>query len=232
MRRRGIKQQIGRLLAAEDFGPALEAIRAWPPRRAISPLFGFFCDLDETVKWHAVTAAGALVADLADTDPESARTVVRRFIWNLNDESGGIGWGCPEAMGESLARSAVLAREYWRISTSYIRPGGTYLEHTMLQRGAVWRLARGRPHLVAACGDLLLPYLRSDDAILRATAAWAAEALPAPRLRSALGALSGDDSELRLYDGLEFHRETVSALARKAIGAIDRAAAENAKTLV
>ena len=225
MNRRGLKQQIGRLLAAGDFKPALAAIRRCPPRRAISPLFGFFCDLDETVKWHAVTAAGTLVADLADTDLESARTVVRRFIWNLNDESGGIGWGCPEAMGESLARSGALASEYWCILTSYIQPGGNYLEHTMLQRGAVWgvgRLARSRPQLIASCGKLLLPYLKSNDTILRATALWAAEALPALELQSALPALTEDHSKVSLYDGLEFKNASISALAHRAIDAFSR----------
>ena len=78
MSSRRLKKKIGRLLAEEDFEGGLAAIRRMPPRQAVSPLFGFFCDLDETVKWHAVTAIGCLVADLARTDTESARVVIRR----------------------------------------------------------------------------------------------------------------------------------------------------------
>jgi hypothetical protein len=194
-----------------------------PPRQAISPLFGYFCDLDETVKWHAVTAAGALVADLAQSDTESARVVIRRFIWNLNDESGGIGWGCPEAMGESLARSEAMATEYGCVLTSYIQPMGNYLEHTMLQRGAVWgvgRLAHSRPDLMAEGGGLLLPYLTSDDTVLRATSVWAALPLRAPELRSVLEKLAEDHCPVRLYDGMRFNDERISDLAQKALNKI------------
>jgi len=52
---------------------------------------------------------GRVVSSLAEKDMESARVVMRRLMWNLNEESGGIGWGCPEAMGETMARSAPLA---------------------------------------------------------------------------------------------------------------------------
>jgi hypothetical protein len=221
---RRLKKEIGRLLADRDFEQSLAVIRKMPPRQAISPLFGYFCDLDETVKWHAVTAAGALVADLARTDIESARVVVRRFIWNLNDESGGIGWGCPEAMGESLARSKPLAAEYWCLQTSYIQPGGNYLEHPVLQRGAVWgvgRLAHRRPDLPAMCGRLLLPYLNSDDTILRATSVWAASRLPAPETKPILEKLKDDHSQVSLYDGMRFNTERISDLAQTALNALE-----------
>ena len=217
---RSLKKQIGLLLAGADFEEALAAIRRMPPRKAVSPLFGYFCDLNETVKWHAVTAVGALVAELADSDPESARIIIRRFIWNLNDESGGIGWGCPEAMGESLARSVALASEYGCILTSYIQPQGNFLEHPMLQRGAVWgvgRLAHSQPFLLGSCGGLLLPYLEADDAILRAISVWAAAALPAAETRPVLEMLTGDDTPACLYDGMRFSEYSISDLAQQAL---------------
>jgi len=219
---RNLKKQIGRLLAAENFADGLAAVRQMPPRQAISPLFGFFCDRSETVKWHAVTAAGALVADLAHSDPELARIVVRRFIWNLNDESGGIGWGCPEAMGESLARSAVMAAEYSCILTSYIDPRGNYLEHPMLQRGAVWgvgRLAQDRPEYLAGREGLLLPYLRAEDPLLRATAVWAVTPLAACGLQRVLTELTLDHAPVRLYDGMRFRQRHIADLARRALAA-------------
>ena len=212
------------MLAEEDFEEGLAAIRKMPPRQAVSPLFGFFCDLNETVKWHAVTAAGTLVADLAQTDTESARVVIRRFIWNLNDESGGIGWGCPEAMGESLARSAPMATEYWCVLTSYIQPQGNYLEHPMLQRGAVWgvgRLAHSQPELLAGCGRLLIPYLKAEDAIVRACAIWAALPIPTPELRPGLEKLTEDSSQVRLYDGMRFSDERITDLANRALNALE-----------
>lgn len=94
---------------------------------------------------------GAFVANLADEDIESARVIVRRLMWQLNDESGGIGWGAPEVMGEILARHEGLAGEYANILTSHIKEDGNSLEHEPLQRDALWgvaRLAQVRPDLV------------------------------------------------------------------------------------
>ena len=62
---------------------------------------------------------GQVVSNLADTDMESARVIMRRLIWNLNDESGGIGWGSPEAMGDIMACHERLAGEYHRLLVSY-----------------------------------------------------------------------------------------------------------------
>ena len=219
---RSLKKKIGRLLAQPDVETALAEIRRMPPRQAVSPLFGYFCNIDETVKWHAVTAVGMLVADLAADDTESARVVIRRLMWNLNDESGGIGWGCPEAMGESLARSDILASEYWCVLTSYIQPEGNYLEHPILQRGAVWgvgRLAHSQPDLLVDCGALLQPYLEANDPILRATALWAALPLPTLELRAVLSELTEDHSQAQIYDGMNFSTERISDLAQQTLNA-------------
>ena len=69
---------------------------------------------------------------------EKARIVLRRIMWNLNDESGGIGWGSPEAMGEILCQSPQLALEFKSILFSYLDPDGNYIEHEALQRGVLW----------------------------------------------------------------------------------------------
>jgi len=57
---------------------------------------------------------------------ESARVIMRRLMWSLNDESGGIGWGAPEAMGEIMARHEQLTKEYSAILGSYIREDGKF----------------------------------------------------------------------------------------------------------
>ena len=58
---------------------------------------------------------GEVVSKIAENDLEFARIIMRRPMLNLNDESGGIGWGAPEAMGEIMARSEKLAEEYHKI---------------------------------------------------------------------------------------------------------------------
>jgi hypothetical protein len=178
------------------------------------------CSLDETVKWRAVTAFGVLVSAMAETDLEAARIVMRRFIWNLNDESGGIGWGSPEAMGEIMSRHPRLAREYACVLVSYIRPDCNLLEHEMLQRGVIWavgRLAHAQADLVADAAPFLIPFMQSRDPIHRGLAAWAAGALCDPAARPFLGQLSRDKAELSIcLDGRLVHK-TVGELAVEAL---------------
>ena len=100
LRGRQIKKKLRQHLQNDPFDKELDEICRLPLKQTISPLFSFLCSTDEHVKWRAVTALGKVVSDLAASDLESARVVMRRFIWNLNDESGGIGWSSPEILGE------------------------------------------------------------------------------------------------------------------------------------
>jgi hypothetical protein len=220
---RRLKQHVGRLLEKEPFLPALDQLLQIPPRRVVSPLFSFLYHGRSIVRWRAVSAMGEVVSRQAETDPAAAQIVMRRLMWNLNDESGGIGWGSPEAMGDIMARSRPLARSYHHILISYIDPKGNYLEHEVLQQGALWgigRLCHALPETGAACGSLLLPFLGASDAPLRGLAAWAAIPLASTPLRPALETLAGDHGVLRLYEGMTLVEKTVGELARKALGNI------------
>ena len=197
---RQLKKETLELLSHKDFEKSLEKICQLPARKVVNPLFSFFYNSDELIRWRAVAAMGAVVSNLADHDMESARVIMRRLIWNLNDESGGIGWGSPEAMGEIMARHERLAGEYHKILISYIMPDGNYLEHEILQRGVLWgigRLAHARPHLVKNFADLLCPYMESPDPILRGLAAWAAKPICTKRTESFLSRLDDDNSKIK-----------------------------------
>lgn len=199
---RQLKKQVLEWLRHPDFETCVSRILGLPLRRVVNPLFSFLYSLDDSVKWRAVSAMGAVVSELAAAEIESARIVMRRFIWNLNDESGGIGWGSPEAMGETMARSRQLAEEFGCILVSYLRPDMNYLEHEALQRGVIWglgRLAHERPGLVDEAGRFLPPYLDSVDPVLRGMAVWTAGAFPLAFNRKRLEALAGDGCTFKLY---------------------------------
>ena len=136
------KRRISKLLESSDLEAVIRELRQLPASRVISPLIGTLCSANEIARWHAVSALGPIVSDLADLDMEAARVVMRRFMWSLNDESGGIGWGAPEAMGEIMANHDRLAEEYGHILVAYMREDGFYLELPQLQRGLMWGLAR------------------------------------------------------------------------------------------
>jgi hypothetical protein len=225
---RQLKKKMLQLLLAEDFKKkGLDEIRRLPPRKAVGPLFSYLCSLDELVKWRAVTAMGTVLSDLAASDLESARVVMRRFIWNLNDESGGIGWGCPESMADAMARNEKLAAEYGCILFSYIQPDRNYLEHEGLQRGVLWgvgRLAHNRPECMQTAAGFLLPYMRSEDPNLRGLSVWAVSPMLNVEAIHRLQQLAHDPAGLLLYRGGELAQYSVGQLAREALAQVEQPA--------
>ena len=212
---RALKATIRQLLAGEDFAKALDALRKLPGRQAVNPLFSFFYSGDERIRWRAITAMGVVVSRLADTSMESARVVMRRLMWNLNDESGGIGWGSPEAMGEITACHAGLAGEFANILISYIDPHGNFLEHEMLQRGSLWgvgRLAHARPEFAKPAAGFLPAFYRSPDPYLRGIAVWATSPILEDPLRPILADMLNDRAPLRIFRQMQMDRTTVAAL--------------------
>jgi hypothetical protein len=219
---RQLKKKILQFLQVDDFEQGLCQIRQLPRRRTVNPLFSFLCSTDARVKWRAVTAMGRVVSDLAAVDPESARVIMRRFIWQLNDESGGIGWGCPEAMAETMAQSESLAAEFGRILISYIQPAGNYLEHATLQQGVLWgvgRLAHTRPRFAKGAAGYLAAYMDSQDAALRGLAVWAAGPIAARETIPRFEQLAGDPAGLMLYRDGQLVQTSVGRLAKEALTA-------------
>ncbi len=214
------KKIVRALLTAEDFQGSLKALRQYPPRQSVNFLISFFYDRDALIRWRAIAAFGSVVAMLADENMESARVMMRRLMWNLNDESGGIGWGSPEAMGDAAARHAGLAKEFASILRSYLRPDENFLEHEMLQRGVLWgiaRLAEVRPELLPETDNYLLPFVTSDDPNHRGLAAWALGNLKSPLAGDALNDLVGDNNEILFFNGLALVPVTVGDLAKAAL---------------
>jgi hypothetical protein len=145
---------------------------------------------------------GTVVAKMADEDMESARVIMRRLMWNLNDESGGIGWGSPEAIAEILTCHDGLAKEYAHILISYAREDGNYLEHEVLQRGLIWgmgRLAQVRPHVLKEAIQYLFPYLESMDATVRGLAAWVMGLLAVEDALPQIRRLKNDENQIQIY---------------------------------
>jgi HEAT repeat protein len=200
---RAIKRRIYELLQSPDRASALNEI-----------------DRDQDVRWAAVKAMGTVVAKLADEDMESARVVMRRLMWNLNDESGGIGWGSPEAMGEILACHHGLAKEYAHILSSYTREDGNYLEHEVLQQGLIWgigRLAQVSPHIMQDAVQHLFPYLDSADATVRGLAAWVMGLLAVDDAVSKLRGLRSDERQIQIYTDRGLVNRRVMDLAQEAL---------------
>ncbi len=219
------KRRIGRLLQSPDLDAIIAELLELPPSVVINPLIGGLCSTNETARWHAIAALGPVVSQLADHDMEAARVVMRRFMWSLNDESGGIGWGAPEAMAEIMSCHDGLADEYAHMLVAYMREDGFYLELEQLQRGLMWglgRLARDKPDLLRSKDAIrhLLSYLDSIDSTVRGLAARTLGLLHAEDSTPLLEKLVDDPAPVRFYMDQCFPDETVGELAHKALANI------------
>lgn len=213
--------QVFNLLKASNWPKGLDTLCGFSPRQVVNPLFGLLYHGEPLVRWRAVSAMGAVVAHLAGEQVEAARIIMRRFMWNLNDESGGIGWGSPEAMGEIMARHAGLAREYSRMLVSYADPQGNFLEHPGLQHGVLWalgRLSRAQPELVGQAVDFMVPYLTSPDSNLRGMAVWALIPFAGQTPHRLLQPLIQDHHHIPIYIGYEIVSREIGRLAKEALG--------------
>jgi hypothetical protein len=229
MSSRRLKGRIMELLAERDVDRFLAELHFLPAQDVTHALFSAICRPEEPLRWHAVQAMGASVARLATDNMEAARIVMRRLLWSLNEESGGIGWGAPEALAEIMCRHEGLAREYVHMLISYMRDDGpelfqegNFLEHAVLQRGLLWgvgRLAEVRPEMLQM-GEVaadLLPYLDSADHVVRGLAARALGLLPAPEAAAAIAQLAGDATPVSLYEAGTLRTMTVEDLGREAL---------------
>ena len=171
---RKTKKLVGQILLEDDRQEALNALTAIPDKQMVGHLFSYFHNMDDLIKFRSIHAMGHLAERIEQKSPEKVRDILRRIMWNLNDESGGIGWGSAEAMGEILHHSPKMSQEFKSILFSYLTPGGTFIEHELLQRGVIWGIGtylEAHPdELDINTEKLLMAHLNSPDAIKRAYA--------------------------------------------------------------
>ncbi len=223
-RMRAVKQAFKEYLSNAAWRSHLDEMAALGPA-AVGPLFSFLPG-EPLLRHRAAVALGLTCARLSASAPAKGQEIIRRYMWHLSEESGNIGWGVPEAFGETLAESPTLAKGFGRILVSYVIDLGhddNYCDNDLLRRSCYWAIGRmleARPEL----GDYARPWLRrglaDTDVVCRGMAAWALSRLPqdmmdAPALRRLADA--GIEDVCIVFDGEKCLEKTVSGLAREAL---------------
>ncbi len=166
-------------------------------------------DEDELVCWRAVEGLGRAAAVAARGGLEPVRELVRRALWLMNDDSGGLLWYAPQVIGAVLANVPALCGEFGAILASFAEEepfrAGT--------RWGLWRLAGASPEIVrAASADLAASFADPDPAVRgHAALALGAAGVAAP------GA-AGDSGSFSVFDPRtgELRVATVAEAARGA----------------
>jgi len=229
MNRRQLKKELISVFKTRELADVFAFFESFKPRTLVNPLFTCLCHTDERIRWYSVSSFGYVVPKISITNLEDGRVVMRRFLWMLNDESGGIGWGVPEAMGEVMYSSAPLAKEYIHMLISYtvddgpeLYQDGNFIELPLLQQGVLWglyRVAQKHKELLTQLefeGNLGC-YFSSPDSQVRGLACLLSGLLHFQRFTEEISAQLHDFSPVRLYQDGSFHDTTVSGLARRAL---------------
>jgi len=230
--RRKLKKEVIAILQRVELREIFETFENYPEHQLLNPLFIALCHPIEKVRWNAIYTFGWLVPRIAEKDPEAARIVMRRFLWSMNDESGGIGWGVPEAMAEIMCHSRILRREYLHMLISYMREDGeelyqdgNYLELPLLQRGLLWgigRLCQDHLHEMRKRGIVadVESYLDSSDMHVVGLAIWClgllGEATASDKIRHFLQC----QEQVTIFLNGEVHQAAVAELAGNTLKAL------------
>ena len=186
-RRGAARRLLEAFVPAELERWAADDAQAWPVLQSL--LF----DPEPLVRWRAAETAGRVAAARARRDPEAARDLVRRTLWLMNDESGGILWLGPHVLGSMLAHVPALQAEFLPVLASF-------LEEEPFRAGArwgLWRVALASPVAVAALAASLGPSLRDRDPEVRGLAALALATAAGPGPASAA---PDDGAAFELFD--------------------------------
>jgi hypothetical protein len=158
-------------------------ISEFPASRWVHPVVSLLYSQNETMFRKAVELCGWVVDRLWTENREDARNVIRRLFWSLNEESGGIGWGAAEALGEILARNEAIAKEYGRMLASLLRTQSSFIDHPRILQGILWSVGRVARHfpdsLGSDAGELIAPHLQSPDPQIQCLAFQARQILQA-----------------------------------------------------
>ncbi|NOZ02612.1 MAG: hypothetical protein GXP54_12080 [Deltaproteobacteria bacterium] len=159
-------------------------------------LFSLTNDPDDLIVWRAVEAVGHVAADKWKGRPEAVRDFVRRLLWLMNDESGGLGWHAPEAVAEIVYNIPELVEEFGHLLPSF-------LVEEPFERGAhhaLSRIGHMMPSQLSGSVDTLARSLDDPDAGIRFHTLEALEHLGDDVLTDARTRLADDRSAVQVYN--------------------------------
>jgi len=162
-----LKEIIKEYLIRGDFDRIVEL---GEPGKIVRALISLSYDKTEEIAWKSIEAIGRILYLVSKDRPEFGDEVVRRLLWSIRDEAGGIGWSSPEMIGEIVrndpSRYSHIPPILW-----------SFMEEEFLRKGVIWatgRIGEVAPELV----EFSLPFLRvisknESDREIRFYALWA-----------------------------------------------------------
>jgi hypothetical protein len=164
-----IKQTVDALLLQRDSKELLRLCQT--DERYWHALRLYLYETDEKLRWPAIEAVAELMEMWwREGCRERVYEYIRRLLWLLNDESGGMGWSAPEAIAETIISIPELLEPYGHIMISYVLKGQGLLNGSLW---AIGRLGKQVKEALYIYQDKVLAAFDSDEPETLALAAWA-----------------------------------------------------------
>jgi len=213
-----VKRDLRKLLIERRFDEIAE--RAVRKKRVLGSLISLTFDADPQVGWRAVEAMGAVAEGIADNETDSIREHLRRLLWLLSEESGGICWRAPEAMAEIVRRRPALFADYVPIVIHLLlEMAEEDLRH--FRGGILWAIGR----LGAIGGDCvsevlpaIVAALDDPDSQVRGMAVWCLAQLRQTGVLAGRPELRADEGPVELYGDGALVRTSVGQLYQREWG--------------
>lgn len=188
------RAQVKMLLDSRDWPALIEWARTVPG--AFRILLSFQYERGELLCWRSIEGLAKIAEMRAIDDPGAIRQLLRHLFWSMNDESGGIGWTAPEAIGEILRNVPVLLEEFGPILCSFLR-------ESPFERGvhsALSRIITLKPKLFAGLRADLIQSLNDPDQSIRGFALLALKGIGPRSPDMPATALLSDHAAFFAYD--------------------------------
>lgn len=182
-------------------------------RRLISLTY----DKEDVMSWRAIEAIGIVAAELFKHRMDVVvRDTIRRLLWSMGEESGGIGWSAAEMLGEIIRSNPDEFSDIIPIVWSF-------RDEEMFRAGTVWamgRIAEVRPDRVDFILNDLGPMLADSNPFVRGYAVWVVGILKAQSLLPDAQKLLSDQSIINFYRNGEIIKMSVGEIVKEAMNKI------------
>ncbi len=170
-------------------------------------------DKQDVTSWRAIEAMGLISGALSRGRTEIVRDTVRRLLWSMGEESGGIGWSAAEMLGEIVRNNTDEFKDIIPIIWSF-------REELMFRAGTVWamgRIASVRPELALFTLNDLKEMIYDKNPHVRGYAVWALGIMRQAALIKDTSSLANDDTDILFYGNGELQKRKVKDIFVEAL---------------
>lgn len=209
-----LKERIKSALGVRSYAEIADMARR--DKGVIRCLISLAYDKDDVMAWRAIEAMGSVAGELSKERIDIVRDTIRRLLWSMGEESGGIGWSAAEMLGE-------IVRSNPEEFSDIIPIVWSFHEEEMFRAGTVWamgRIASLRPDLVKFILKDMQGMITDKNPSVRGYSVWVIAILGADSLLEDISKLANDQSEINFYYGGELTKKTVGDIVEEAISKI------------